>query len=77
MLFGAVDRQPRVGEWDYIDLGVPVDAPGRLNSYAGMSGGGIWRVDISRGPEGKWGWISPPSLEGVVFYQTAEENGLV
>jgi hypothetical protein len=77
VLWMGVDRTHKRNAWDYIDLGIPVDAPGRLRTYGGMSGGGIWRIDICRSKEGEWGWLSPPCLEGVVYYETAAENGLV
>ncbi len=70
----SIDRKYRRGEWDYLDFGIPLDAPSLLESYGGVSGGGIWQVDVCRDQNGTWGWLFPPKLEGCAFYQTPPEG---
>ena len=73
----GVDRQHEREGFDYVDLGIPMGAPGRLRSYGGVSGGGLWQIDVLRRPDGTWGWLAPPKLEGCAFYQTAPDHDLV
>lgn len=57
------------GEFDYIDLREDVALPGVPQTFGGVSGGGLWRVQIYQSPDtGKidWSWL----LEGTAFHQS-------
>ena len=74
---GPEDQPVERGNFDYISLpvvyGTKSEAP---VSFGGMSGGGLWQVQLITGPSGK---IKPKALllSGVVFYQekTINERG--
>lgn len=62
---------------DYVevvtDKGPGTDTP---NSFGGVSGGGLWRVQLRRLEENGQIVIRPaPYLLGVIFRQSAEQNG--
>lgn len=62
------------GEWDYFDFkgALPEGTPG--NTFGGVSGGGLWRVQIY--PHSKRHEIaSTVVLEGVAFYQLGTSGG--
>ncbi len=57
------------GDFDYIDLKEDVSLPGVPQTFGGVSGGGLWRVQVFESPKtGKidWSW----SLEGMAFHQS-------
>ena len=60
--------QHRHGDFDYVDLKEDTTFPGVPKDFGGVSGGGLWRVQVFGSPGNaeirrKW------SLEGVAFYQ--------
>ena len=62
------------GEYDYIDLKENVRWPDYPSNFKGVSGGGLWRVQIfgSPNPDGiDWSCF----LEGLAFYQLPVEGG--
>lgn len=59
----------RKGDFDYIDLEEDASLPGVPRSFGGVSGGGLWRVQVFESHEsGKidWSWF----LDGVAFHQS-------
>lgn len=72
---GGPENQPvEREEYDYISLPVTYSKePGVPTSFGGMSGGGLWQVQLITGPRGK---IKPNAflLSGVVFYQEGPIN---
>ena len=62
------------GEWDYFDFNgaLPEGTPG--NTFGGVSGGGLWRVQIYPHPE-KDEVASTVVLEGVAFYELGTTRG--
>jgi hypothetical protein len=66
------------GEWDYFDFNgaLPPGTPG--NTFGGVSGGGLWRVQMYPHPE-REEIASTVVLEGVAFYQlgTTEGKGII
>lgn len=68
--FADVGAQPYTkGAFDYIDLREDVGLPGVPQTFGGVSGGGIWRVQIYEARDsGKidWSWF----LEGTAFHQS-------
>lgn len=63
--------------YDYLDFRINrEDRPRLPRSYRGISGAGLWRVDLRRLPNGDV--VVPVGgvrLEGVAFYQKFEESG--
>jgi hypothetical protein len=61
--------------FDYLDLLIKREGrPWLPRSYRGISGAGLWRVDLRRSPDGVK--CLGVSLEGVAFYQDFDETGL-
>lgn len=73
-VFGCHVDYKRRDQLDYFDVKVNASSPGALKDFGGMSGGGLWRVEVyCRSSAGEIDWAR--SLEGVVFYQLPEEDG--
>jgi hypothetical protein len=76
-LMGMWVGVPRVyshGQWDYFDTKAALRPPSSANTFGGVSGGGLWRVQVYYSPES--GRIeSAVALEGVAFYELGTENG--
>lgn len=69
----------RRGQYDYYDLRVNRREIQNLpDSHGGVSGGGLWRVEIHRDGERSFRWTGR-RFEGVVFYEEnpAEQVGFV
>lgn len=65
------DRSERNG-WDYIDIKMAYEEPGRLpDSFQGMSGGPVWALKARRDKATGEIMIVKSCLVGVVFYQSA------
>jgi hypothetical protein len=71
-----VDRLHAIGDHDYVDVGIPADASNLPASFKGVSGGGLWQIDIFRDLGGRWG-MTVPTLEGCAFYETAPANARI
>jgi hypothetical protein len=62
------------GQLDYFDVKMDTSSPGTPKDFGGVSGGGLWRVQVyCSSSTGKIDWAR--SLEGVAFYQLPGENG--
>lgn len=62
--------------FDYVDLGIDTTTPNSLDSYGGMSGSGVWSVQLARNRAGQLIWQPKSlSLEGVAFYESPIVNG--
>jgi len=74
-LFTEVRSAPYViGDYDYIDLDVDLSMAGVPQNFGGVSGSGLWSVDLFESPEpGRIGWSF--RLEGVAFYQFGVVDG--
>jgi hypothetical protein len=68
--FTDVNAEPYVkGDFDYIDLKEDVSLPGVPQTFGGVSGGGLWRVQIYESADKAkidWSWC----LEGTAFHQS-------
>jgi hypothetical protein len=61
-------------QWDYFDTQAALRPPSNATTFGGVSGGGLWRVQIHHSPES--GRIeSKVVLEGVAFYEFGTANG--
>jgi hypothetical protein len=69
--FSGVEAVAEREGFDYFDIGVNYatnpDAPA---SFAGVSGGGLWRVLLVPAAGGTVSWDGKPRLEGVAFFET-------
>ncbi|MCP4685942.1 MAG: hypothetical protein GY867_10935 [bacterium] len=75
----AMSRKPSFqcrGEFDYVDLPVNYRDNDLPETFGGMSGGGLWLVPLERDIDSpNHIHVRYPTLMGVVFYQSAPENG--
>lgn len=74
---GAAPAEPvcQIGSHDYFTCPVsPTARPMAPSSFGGMSGGGLWQVELTRDDQGNL-VHKTPLLSGVVFYQEATEAG--
>lgn len=76
-LVGLWDGAPKMfeaGEWDYFDFEAKLHPDTSAGSFGGVSGGGLWRVQIYPHPEtGKVD--STAILEGVAFWEHGTSGG--
>lgn len=61
-------HQQTKSNFDYLDIDVP-----NLD-FRGVSGGGLWRIDLGRYTDGGWAMVGSPALEGCAFYQTKPQG---
>lgn len=62
-------------QFDYLDLAVDYNTAKDVpESFAGVSGGGLWQVKLTHNRIGDIGYRSP-MLSGVAFFQSDIENG--
>jgi hypothetical protein len=66
------------GDWDYVDFNATTHPPTPTNTFGGVSGGGLWRVQIYPNPD-KDEVLSTVVLEGVAFFElgTYEGKGII
>ena len=60
--------------WDYFDVKAALHPPSEANTFGGVSGGGLWRVQIYSAPETDR-VESAVALEGVAFYELGTTKG--
>jgi hypothetical protein len=74
---GSVGWSMARGEFDYVH--VPMLGSDLPPTFQGVSGGGLWRAEIERNPDGSFASIGDPKLEGCAFYEFAlpDQNCLV
>jgi hypothetical protein len=67
--FGGPTESAQVGNYDYFEFPVSYEArPQMPKSWGGMSGGGLWQVQLKR-DEDSVKPMPPYVLSGVLFYQ--------
>lgn len=62
------------GQFDYLDVIIPETAVNLPKHFQGVSGGGLFRIDIEESEGGKLRMGGPPVLEGVAFYESPENQ---
>ena len=60
--------------WDYFDVEATLHPPSEVKTFGGVSGGGLWRVQIYSQPD-TGGITSRMALEGLAFYELGTKNG--
>jgi len=64
----------RHGEWDYFDVQAALHPPSNANTFGGVSGGGLWRVQVYYNRDSAR-IDSVSALEGVAFYELGTTKG--
>lgn len=73
MWVGNPQPYTRAG-WDYFDVEAALHPPSEAKTFGGVSGGGLWRVQIYADPDtGKI--ASKMTLEGVAYYELGTKDG--
>lgn len=70
LFLSGPDEINRFGSHDYLDIGVDVNLDGVPASFGGVSGGGLWQLDLRRDAEGSIFWDERPILRGVAYLET-------
>lgn len=73
--FSAVNCIHDHGEYDYLDIGVQLTLPGVPFSFGGVSGGGLWEIDLLRNKSGEILWNGKKYFRGVAFWQSERSDG--
>jgi hypothetical protein len=55
-------------EFDYLDIPMLLNTEDQLPTFKGVSGGGLWQIDVAR-RDGRWDMAAAPTLEGCAFYE--------
>jgi len=74
-IFGSATPMDQRDGYDYLDLSVNLNLSGVPLSFVGVSGGGLWRIDLSMAKSGKIAWDSIPRFRGVEFGQSSVSEG--
>lgn len=76
--FCAIEKLHETASYDYLDI-VPWDVEDATTTYQGISGGGLWQIDVGRSADGIFHMgppsLSPPALEGCAFYEAVANDG--
>jgi hypothetical protein len=76
VFFQMPTRQYEKGDFDYLEIGLSREDPVCPPSFAGVSGGGVFRIDITGDAKGPWDFGDAPILEGCAFYEKYRERFL-
>ena len=68
--FSVVRATHEYQGWDYLDLGAKLDLSGVPLSFGGLSGGGLWQIDLNRMKDESVKWAGKRYLRGVAFWQS-------
>jgi hypothetical protein len=71
----AVQRTHEHNGYDYFDLGANLELPGAPSSFAGVSGGGLWQVKLSKAESGTISWDGKRYFRGVAFCESEKTDG--
>jgi hypothetical protein len=68
--FVGISKEYDIDEYDYYDISVDCGLEDKVPiSYAGVSGGGLWQVQINQDAKKVFSW-GKPVLSGVAFFQS-------
>jgi hypothetical protein len=71
----AVQRTHELNGYDYFDLGAKLELPGVPSSFVGVSGGGLWQINLSMAKSGTISWDGKRYFRGVAFWESKEPDG--
>jgi hypothetical protein len=69
-VFSVVREVHERERYDYIDIGVRLELPGTPSTFRGVSGGGLWEIQLVE-KSGTIQWNGKPHLRGVAFWESA------
>lgn len=58
------------GEFDYVEIKIPLHSESALPTFQGVSGGGLWRAELMRATNGSLTIKGRHKLVGCAFYET-------
>lgn len=67
---GGVIQTHAIDGFDYYDAGMELWLPGIPASHGGVSGGGLWQVNVSISESGAFRWDGRRRLRGVAFWES-------
>jgi hypothetical protein len=70
----AVQRTHEHNGYDYFDLGANFELPGVPSSFGGVSGGGLWQINLSMAKSGTTSWDGKPYFRGVAFWESKKPD---
>ena len=73
--FSSVQQVHQRGEYDYFDLGADLQLPDVPSSFSGVSGGGLWEVNLSMMKSKELSWDGKRYFRGVAFWQSEVSDG--
>lgn len=65
-----VERPTRKDDFDYVDIRVTLGGKNALQSFQGLSGGGLWQAEIQRNMDDSVVLVRSHRLVGCAFYET-------
>lgn len=68
--FGGIVETHTRSQYDYYDTSVDLWLPGVPKSFGGVSGGGLWQVNLSISKSGEFSWDEQRHFRGVAFWQS-------
>lgn len=73
--FSTIHKAHDHKDYDYIDAGAKLELPDVPLSFGGISGGGLWQVDLSMDKSGTISWDGKRHFRGVAFWQSKPSDG--
>lgn len=74
-LFSTVKQTYHRGGYDYFDIGAKMSLSDVPESFGGVSGGGLWQIDLNKDKSGNISWNGKRYLRGVAFWESGICNG--
>jgi hypothetical protein len=72
--FGGIDQAHELHGWDYLDVGADISLEGVPNTFGGVSGGGLWQVQLAISETGQLSWNGERRFNGVAFWQSSVQG---
>lgn len=72
--FTTIHETHQRAGYDYVDGGVDFGLEGVPSSFGGVSGGGVWEIELSKNADGVLSWTGNRSFRGVAFWESDWEN---
>ena len=73
--FSVVHQAHQRDGYDYLDLGADIGHSDVPQSFGGVSGGGLWEINLSIDKSQKISWDEKRHFRGVAFWQSAVYDG--
>ena len=73
--FSFVQQVHQHDGYDFFDLGANLQLPGVPSSFGGVSGGGLWQINLSMAKSGTISWDEERYFRGVAFWESEKTDG--